>query len=78
MIIFPQIAKNVVLMVADDIYSSCSRECAPLGGVQWVFTESVRDALRTLVGLSCVPGEYSVSSLADLIMDLNYDFEGEC
>ena len=77
MIIFPQIAKNLVLILAEELYAKCTKEAGVLCGEKWVFTQEAGDSLRTLLRLPCVPGEHSVSSLADLIMDLDYDFEGE-
>lgn len=77
MIIFPQIAKNLVLILAEELYAKCTKEAGVFCGEKWVLTQEAGDSLRTLLSLPCVPGEYSVSSLADLIMDLDYDFEGE-
>lgn len=77
MIIFPQIAKRLVLVLAEELYAKCTKEDGVLCGEKWVFTQEAGESLRTLLGLPCVPGDYSVSSLADLIMNLDYDFEGE-
>lgn len=77
MLIFPQVAKSLVCMVSDALYSSCSKEESELAGSRWIFCDDVRECLATLLMLDCVPGDYSISRLADTLFNIDFDFEGE-
>lgn len=74
MILFPTAAQDLVLSTYELLWSDCEKASSVLVGSQWVFTESVRESLSTLIQLGCIGGEMSVSLLADAIKDADFDF----